>query len=336
MKKIAVNVGLDYADSVVQVCVMDSEGKLLRNAKSENRWQAIAARVKGDERVEVAVIEACTGAADLADEMIGQAGWPVVMALPGVVKRMKCNPDKTDWADARLLADLGRVKYVPRVWLPPLAVRDLRLVVRYRQQLVDERRAVKLRVGAVLRQQRVVLPGTRWSKGWIRGLGQVKDLSPQGRWVVDQHVRKLVEGAAEIARVEEHLARLGEEDWMVRWLMTFKGIGMLTACVIRAEVGSFVRFSTGKQLARYCALTPRNTSSGARQADAGVIKAGNSLLRRTLIEAAHRLARFDPRWREVSTRLRAAGKPGSVAAVAVANRWVRGLHHEGLRLEAAA
>jgi transposase len=335
MKKIPVSVGLDYADSIVQVCVTDQEGWVLRNVKSENRWQAVAGQVKQGEQVQSAVIEACTGAADLADELIGQAGWPIEMAMPGIVKRMKSNPDKHDWGDARVLSDLGRIKYVPRVWLAPQAVRELRLAVRYRQQLVDRRRAGKLRIGAILRQQRVRFDGKRWSKVWMAGLGETKDLSAQGRWVVEQHMRELAHLTQEIERVDAHLAELGKDDWMVRWLLTLNGIGQVTACVIRAEVGSFARFRTGKQLARYCALTPRNASSGARQADAGVIQAGNRRLRATLIEAAHRLARFDPHWKKLSQQMRARGKPGSVVAVAVANRWMRSLYHDGKKFEAA-
>jgi transposase len=336
MKKIPVSVGLDYADSVVQVCVMDAQGQSFRNGRCENEWQAIAGRVRPEEQVQVAVIEACTGAADLADELMGQAGWPMVMAMPGVVKRMKSNPDKTDWADAKLLADLGRVGYVPRVWLAPLAVRELRVVVRHRQELVNERRAAKLRSGAMLRQQRVRLAGSRWSKPWLRGLVEVKDLSPQGRWFVQQQLRKVVYLAGEIAEVEAHLAAVSGQDWMVRWLMTFKGIGLVTACVIRAEIGSFTRFRSAKSLARFCALTPRNASSGARQADAGVIQAGNAALRTAIIEAAHRLARFEPRWKAMAAALRARGKPGSLVAVAIANRWMRSLYHRGVELEQTA
>ena len=55
------------------------------------------------------------------------------------------------------------------------------------------------------------------------------------------------------------------------------------------------------------------------------------VLRATLIELAHRLCRWDPRWREMKRRLRASGKPGSVAAAAVANRWVRQLYYEMIR-----
>ena len=59
---------------------------------------------------------------------------------------MKQTPDKTDWGDARVLADLIRVGYLPKVWLAPEDVRQLRALVRYRQQLVAQRRAIKLRI----------------------------------------------------------------------------------------------------------------------------------------------------------------------------------------------
>ena len=92
-------------------------------------------------------------AADFAEELV-QDGWHVDLAHPGYVSRMKRNPDKTDFSDARMLADLTRVGYLPRVWLAPHAVRELRRLVRYRQQLVDEQRKLKQRIGAMLRDQR--------------------------------------------------------------------------------------------------------------------------------------------------------------------------------------
>ena len=336
MKKIPVSVGLDYSMSGVQVCVQNAAGKVLRNKKCDDNWWAIAGVIGKDELPTVAVIEACTGAADLAEELKARAGWPMKMAMPGIVKKMKLNPDKHDWGDAQMLADLGRINYVPPVWLAPKPVRELRLVVRYRQQLVNQRRAAKLRIGAILREQRVVLAGRRWSKPWQAALAQHKDLSEQARWVVQQHTAMVVRLTAEIGQVEAHLEAIAGNDWMVRQLLTCKGIGLVTAGVIRAEVGSFQRFKSAKSLARYCALTPRNASSGARQADAGVIQAGNRMLRTILIEAAHRLARFEPRWKALAAALRGRGKHGNVIAVAIANRWMRSLYHQGKNLERAA
>ena len=88
------------------------------------------------------------------------------------------------------------------------------------------------------------------------------------------------------------------------------------------------RFRSGKQLARFCGLTPRNASSGLKQSDAGLIRAANTVLRSIVIEAAHRLMRVDPHWSRLGQSLKNRGKPGSVATAAVANRWVRWLYHQ--------
>jgi transposase len=158
MKDSTVFVGLDYHQDSVQVCVLDSSGKVLRNGSYENDAVVIASVVENHGTIVHAAIESCTGAADLADELAARSGWSVDLAHPGFVSRMKQNPDKTDFTDAHLLADLERVGYLPRVWLAPQEVRELRRLVRFRQQLVDERRAIKLRISALLRDQRVRCP----------------------------------------------------------------------------------------------------------------------------------------------------------------------------------
>src|SRR5690349_4704195 len=108
MNTVPVYVGLDYHQDSVRLCVMDREGKMLANRDCRNDWRHLAAVAAGHGTVVKAAVESCCGAADLADELITNAGWSLSMAHPGFVKRMKTNPDKTDWADARILADLQR------------------------------------------------------------------------------------------------------------------------------------------------------------------------------------------------------------------------------------
>jgi transposase len=118
---LAVFVGLDYHACSVQVCVMAVDGRVLLNRSGANDWRAVIAAVRqscGPEVPVQAAIESCCGAADLADELI-RRGWTVQLAHPGYVKRMKQSPDKTDYSDARMLADLVRVGYLPQVWLAP-------------------------------------------------------------------------------------------------------------------------------------------------------------------------------------------------------------------------
>ena len=101
--------------------------------------------------------------------------------------------------------------------------------------------------------------------------------------------------------------------------------------------GALRSVSNGKQLSRFCGVTPRNASSGNRQADAGLIRAGNPQLRRVLIELSHRLINSaEPRWSKLAGKLLNEGKKKNVVVAAIANRWVRWLHHQMLPAELAA
>jgi transposase len=328
----AVFVGLDYHMESVQVCVLARDGKVLANRPVKNDWRAVAAVVRGcgPEATVQAAIESCCGAADLADELITQAQWSVDLAHPGYVARIKQSPDKTDFSDARLLADLERVGYLPRVWLAPEEVRELRRLVRYRQSLTKERKKLKLQIGATLREARQKPPAelNSWTKAWLAWLTDTAVLSPNARLITRHRLTRLAALVQEIRAVECLLARQTAQDPLVQKLQTLPGIGLVTAVTLRAEIGRFDRFRTGKQLARFCGMTPRNTSSGERQADAGLIRAGNPELRTVVVEAAHRLMRYDERWMKFAGRLSLRGKPVSLINAAVANRWLRWLFHQ--------
>lgn len=323
-------VGLDYHESSVQACVMNAEGKVLMDKSLPNRVEAIAAACRRFGVVRSCAIESCCGAANLAKEL-HEWGWNVSLAHPGFVARMKQNPDKTDFADARILADLLRVGYLPTVWRAPDDIVELRRLVRYRQQIVDQQRANKLRIRALLRDERIALPessGSPWTKKWKQALRDLTQLRETSRWILNQHLDELERQVSRLREAEKRLEDLVVADAVVIRLRTFAGIGLITAAVMRAEIGEFDRFTSGKQLSKFCGVTPRNASSGTRQADAGLLKAGNPLLRTVLIEAAHRLMRYDDKWRRLAAQLKRAGKPTSVTVAAVANRWMRWLFHQ--------
>lgn len=337
MSSVPVFVGLDYHQDSIQVCVLDQEGRQLCNRSVANDADVVErfARLHGSPRR--IAIEACCGSADLAEELVTGRGLPVQLAHPGYVNRMKRSPDKTDLGDAQLLADLVRVNYLPRVWLAPREIRELRRKVRHRTQLVARRKDVKLRIRGLLRENRLKYTGARaWTKLWMLWLTNHADLTESDRWLLEDHLEELTSLDRRIAQIEAKIEDDTKDDPVVARLMELPGVGQVTAVTLRAEVGRFDRFDTGKQLARFCGVTPRNASSGARQADAGLIKAGNPEVRRVLTQLAHRLIhRVQGKWAELAARMLARGKPKNVVVAAIANRWVRWLHHE-LRREPPA
>jgi len=222
------------------------------------------------------------------------------------------------------------VGYLPSTWLGPAYVRELRQLVGYRQQLVNERRAKKLRVGGLLREYRAQAPAkvNRWTKAWMTFARFTEQLSDHARWIINQDLDQVIELDKRIMAAEQRLREATAGDQVIEKLLKQEGVGEVTAWVLRAFIGQFDRFASGKQLSRYCGISPRNASSGERQADAGLIKSGNTILRMTIIQAAHRLMRTSDRWSRLAESMRARGKPTCVIAAAVGNRWMRRMHFD--------
>jgi transposase len=329
MTSIPVFVGLDYHQDSVQVCVLDEDGSQLVNRSVRNESETIRRLISRHGVPKRMGIEACCGAADLAEDLAVSHGLPIQLAHPGYVNRMKRSPDKTDLGDAQLLADLVRVNYLPRVWLAPRDTRELRRLVRFRSQLVQRQTDTKLRIRGLLRENRQKCLGAQaWTKNWYKWLATV-DLSDSDRWIINEHLDELVSLSGRIGAVNAKIKMHLKDDPVAQILLAQTGVGMVTAATMRAEIGRFDRFNSGKQLSRFCGVTPRNASSGARQADAGLIKAGNSELRVVLVELAHRLiSRIKGRWADMAHRMLIRGKPKNVTVAAIANRWVRWLYHE--------
>jgi transposase len=178
MINLPVFVGLDYHTKIIQVCVMDQKGKILANQSVANSTDVVHRIVKPFGNNVAAAIEASTGSANFAEELATKFKWHVEQAHPGYVARMKQTPDKSDWTDAKLLADLTRVGYVPRVWLAPQYIRTLRDLVKHRDGYVKQRTQIKLRLSALLRQHRISCPHKPWTIGrkeWLCDENNITD-----------------------------------------------------------------------------------------------------------------------------------------------------------------
>lgn len=341
MNIVPVYLGLDYHSDSIRICVMNEDGDELLNRGVPCATGALVEAVQrcGErlakntgQAVFLAVqevgIEACTGSAEFAQRLMEATEWTVKLAHAGAVHRLKQGPDKTDHGDAWHLANLVRVNYLPEVWLADETTRQLRHLMRYRQSLMADAKDVKLRIRSLLKEDGVAetCPQGAWTKGWLKWLQEVS-LPEHSRWIIDRQLARWDHLRAQINEVDQRLEEITRDDPIVNKLREQSGVGLVTALLLRAIVGRFDRFGSGKQLSRYCGVTPCNASSGKRQADSGLVPAGHDDLRAVLIQLSKRLPRHDPRWKEFKDRL-GKRKPANVVAAAIANRWLRRLYHE--------
>lgn len=222
-----------------------------------------------------------------------QAQVPVTLVNPRQVRdfaRAKGLLAKTDALDAAVLAQYGRV-FAPAatVALSPAQQRLAPLVTR-RQELLEmitqeQPRAEHHHDPFVIRQARRLTATLR---------------------------RQLAQLEKEISSVEKGDAKLAEQ---VRRLTGIQGVGQRTAWLLLAALPELGTLQRG-QAAALAGLAPYNHDSGPQRGQRHIAH-GRPLARRALYMAALVAARFNPVLRPFYQRLRAAGKPGKVALVAL-------------------
>ena len=339
MGNVTMFAGVDYHQDSLRVCVLSQDKRVVVDRKCVNDvgvvvklFEELGAREQGV--VSEVALEACGGSAAFGEALASSGRWRVSLAHAGYVSKLRGSPDKTDKSDARLLADLTRVGYLPRVWLAPVGIRDLRMLVGRRRDLVASRRAEKLRLRGLLREKRAVAglgTGNAWTVSWRQWARCAGELGEQGRWLAGEILDEIDHLDERVEAVEKRLREAAGGNQTVEKLMELEGVGEVTAWELAAAVGEFGRFRTGKQLARFCGLSPKNESSGKRQNAGELIDLCDKRLRATLIQAGQRLIRSKGRWGELGRSLLDKGKHRNVAVAAVANRWVRWMHWEMTR-----
>jgi len=76
------------------------------------------------------------------------------------------------------------------------------------------------------------------------------ELSTHSRWILEEHLTELIRLKEKLAETEK--PETTADDAIVTKLQTYKGVGLITVVTLRAEIGRFDRFRSGKQLARFC------------------------------------------------------------------------------------
>jgi transposase len=325
------NYGLDVHKRYTNFCVMDEKGVIVSEGRCANddlpRHPAFS--LKGEKQ---AVMEAGGNWYAIFDRL-EPVVQKLVLAHPLRVRAIAAARVKTDAIDARTLAHLLRSDLIPEAYVPPRDIRDLRELLRYRQDLVKQRTALKNRVHALLAKDGYDSPFTDLfgtsGRRWLNGVA----LPAQQRYQLEGYLTVLDCITDQIRQADTRVRERCTQNRIARLLDTIPGVGPLSALVILAEIGDINRFPTPRHLCSFAGLAPRVHSSGGKTRRGPITKQGPSALRWVLIEAAHFAVRRPGRLQRLYQRLR-RGKHPSVAITACARELLVAAYHVWKRGEA--
>jgi transposase len=271
-------------------------------------------------------VEGCTGWRFVVEELIG-AGIEPHLAEPAdtATQRGRKKRAKTDRADARLLRQLLTQDRLPKSWVPPADVLEVRTLGRLYVALMDERRAWQQRIHAQLFHQ-----GVPRVQGLLRGEGRqalaTAELSPAGRQMVETALAAIDSLTAQILPLRAQLAEIGRHQPGARALLVHYGIGPLCAAIIWAELGDCRRFHNSDQAVRFTGLDVTVYSSDGKRSPGRLARQGSPELRWALFEAAKSAARTTAPDHDYYAELRDR-LGGKRPALSVARKLARRCYH---------
>lgn len=313
--------GLDIAKTVFQLYWVEPSGKSFNRSFSRPKLiEFLARREPG--RV---VLEAC-GSAHWWARQLRALGHEAVLLHARYVRPF-VQRNKTDAADAKAIWTAAQQPDMPVVAAKTeaqqamLGLHSLRqLRVKIRTMLVNQLRGLLYEFGVSIR------PGMRAGlQEIVQRMDEIEQSLPPVLFMcAREQLQSLAQLDEVIGRLEQHIETLGREDRSCRAILAIPGIGMLTATAMVATIGDARTFKSGRQLAAYLGLVPKQTGTGGKVRLGGISKRGDPYLRTLLIHGAravlsHLRRKNQGSWSEALAQRR----PTNVVAVAMANKTVR-------------
>ena len=328
MKKNLRFVGLDVHKESIAVAVADSGREPARLLETIAADEVVLLRVL-DRLGPKARLRVCYEAGPTGYGLarrLNEQGFCCVVVAPSLVPLQRQRRIKTDHRDALRLAHFLRSGDLVEVTVPAAQTEAMRDLERAREDAIQAERTARHRLDKFLLRH-----GRRWSQGckwtlkhwsWIKVQEFPQDAQ---RRVLNESIDAVQQACARVERLTQDITELVDQ-WalgpLVRGLQALRGVDLVTAVVLAAEIGDFKRFHTPRQLMAYLGLVPSEHSSGGSRRQGGITRTGNRHARWVLVEAAWNY-RFGPC---ASKRINVRRKLVAQGVRAIAERAEQRLH----------
>jgi transposase len=318
-----ITIGLDIAKSVFQVHGVDVDGAVvIRKRVSRSKMLEFFAGLPPC----LVGIEACPSAHHWGREL-ARLGHTVKLMPPSYVKAY-LKRSKNDANDAAAICEAvtrPSMRFVPiksdQQQSGLMLHRGRQLLVRQRTMLSNAIRGHMAELGIISAK------GRNGTAELLEVIANADDdrIPAVARLSLDALARQYAHATAEIRAIEKHIHAWHRSCEESRRLEEVPGIGPIVATALVAEVGDWKAFSSGRNLAAWIGLVPKQHSTGGKDRLGGISKQGNRYLRWLLVTGAMAVIRYAQQ--HGTKRLWLARimerRPIRVAAVALANKIAR-------------
>jgi len=262
------------------------------------------------------------------------AGIKCVILAPTTMLSPQGQRIKTDKRDAHLIAQcLCYGGYHP-VYIPTGEDDAVKEYLRMRDDHKLAFKKVKQQINAFVLRHGYLYTGTKWTikhLSWLRKL----ELGPMYRETLNEYMASYEEYETKIERYDRRIEEIASETRYqenAKKLGCFLGIRTHTALSLIVETGDFKRFAKGNIYAAFLGLTPGERSSSTKVNRLGISKAGNTHLRRLLVEASTGICKGIIGHKSKELRFRQADQSSEIVAYAdKANIRLRSKYYKMIR-----
>ena len=252
------------------------------------------------------------------ENMLFETGHKLLVGNPVLIRKRATSRHKNDRRDAELILDLLMKDEFPFIWRRDQESNNVIDILGLRRSLVQQRTQCYNRLQALAHS--IGMPKGQMKSKWIQSIikaAEMDEASSIRRRLLLTEIELL---NTQIEELQLWLEKKAESDSRGRLLMTQKGVGPLTALVTVHSLGDVSRFQkVSKMVASFSGLDPCEMSSAGRVRFGAITKAGSSLLRHHVGQAAMVAVRYDQRLKSFYTRL-SKKKPKAVARTAVSRK----------------
>lgn len=304
MKKFITHVGMDTDSRGFDIAIAEGFGSDNHEVRGLGRIPATLAAVdklikqlrKRGYRELRFVYEAGPCGYGIYRHLQGKEGIACVVVAPSKIPRQPGERVKTNRRDALKLARLDRSGDLEAIYVPSEEDEAMRDLSRGRAAAVEAATRMKQQLKSLLLRQGIKYPGKgeSWSNAYRNWLGGLQLPHEAQAYVLAEGLVALAEAEARVLRLTERIREL-LPGWrmqpVVAALQALRGVAMVTAVEMVAEVGDLTRFSNPREVMGYLGLVPMEDSTGDKRRQGSITKTGNGHARRSLVESAWAYAR---------------------------------------------